>query len=365
MKLLVWMNAPSPYQAAFFEELNAIQGVRLRVVYRNEIPDARRELGWSQLPTCSYSTATLRPGWRGVLEAMWLALSARSDAHLINGLWAVPAFAAAAVLLLVTGQAVFFHAELPDPRQRRSRVLIMMRNLVTTMFLWRAKGIFAVSSKAVTFYREFVRTTPIFEFAYFSAFTGPPYGASRNEVLFLGQLIDRKGLYCLLKAFETLKRPGLRLSIAGAGPIGGALRRAAIEQGLGDIVDILPPVPSSSVSSRIRLARLAVLPSLFDGWGLVVNEALLAGVPVVVSDQAGASDLITNADDGAVFKANDHKGLAAAMEGILASDVQRGPNVTAWAGKIGPTSGARYFVEAVQYGLGRSSVFPHAPWRAA
>ena len=53
-----------------------------------------------------------------------------------------------------------------------------------------------------------------------------------------------------------------------------------------------------------------VLPSLYDGWGVVVNEALLSGIPVLCSDMVGARVLIERFEVGEIYKANDHIGLS-------------------------------------------------------
>jgi len=62
---------------------------------------------------------------------------------------------------------------------------------------------------------------------------------------------------------------------------------------------------------------LVVLPSRYDGWGAVVNEALQQGVPVLASDNAGASALVRASGAGAVFGATDAAALAAHLRRAL------------------------------------------------
>jgi len=60
-----------------------------------------------------------------------------------------------------------------------------------------------------------------------------------------------------------------------------------------------------------------VLPSRYDGWGVVVNEALSSGIPCVVTSAAGAHDLVAHNLQGRVVPPNDRTALATAIMGVL------------------------------------------------
>jgi glycosyltransferase involved in cell wall biosynthesis len=83
-------------------------------------------------------------------------------------------------------------------------------------------------------------------------------------------------------------------------------------------------VNQSQLPSVYRAADLFVLPSLFEPFGLVVNEAMLCGLPVAVSDRVGAKyDLVRPDENGYVFPAGDVEALAAILRQILPDGEKR------------------------------------------
>ena len=112
-------------------------------------------------------------------------------------------------------------------------------------------------------------------------------------------------------------------------------------------------------------ADMLVLPSRFDGWGAVTNEALMAGTPVVVSDACGASDLVRRDDAGRVVAAGSVESLSAGLAGMLGKgrvDAGRRREVREWArGAISPEAAAEYLAEILSGGEGRGAR-PRPPW---
>jgi glycosyltransferase involved in cell wall biosynthesis len=76
---------------------------------------------------------------------------------------------------------------------------------------------------------------------------------------------------------------------------------------------------SDDIPRRLARADLLVLPSRWDGWGVVVNEALAVGVPVIVSDQCGVADLIQPGINGFVFRSEDVDDLRQVLRQFLDS----------------------------------------------
>jgi glycosyltransferase involved in cell wall biosynthesis len=96
----------------------------------------------------------------------------------------------------------------------------------------------------------------------------------------------------------------------------------------------------ASIPEVFAGADIFVLPSRHDGWGVVVNEALGAGLPIIVSDCVGARDLVEDGRNGFVTRAGDADGLVAALLKLAQSAELRK--------SMGQASAAR----AVQWGLG-------------
>jgi glycosyltransferase involved in cell wall biosynthesis len=114
---------------------------------------------------------------------------------------------------------------------------------------------------------------------------------SRSELLFVGRLVEKKGLCHLLDALPLIRsvRPDVTLTVAGFGPELGARQAQARALGLTDVVEFVGPVSQDDLPALYQRAALFVAPFVAaksgdqDGLGLVLIEALGCGCPVVVS----------------------------------------------------------------------------------
>jgi glycosyltransferase involved in cell wall biosynthesis len=132
-----------------------------------------------------------------------------------------------------------------------------------------------------------------------------PMERNHKEILYVGQLIVRKRVDLLLKAFSQLAVPSARLRIIGQGAEAQSLHQLARQLGVAERVSFVPGLPNADIVSAMAAADVLVLPSRFDGWGAVVNEALMVGTPVICSDRCGASDVIEHGRNGYVFEAGN------------------------------------------------------------
>jgi len=109
-------------------------------------------------------------------------------------------------------------------------------------------------------------------------------------VLHVGRLVELKGIRSLLHAAAILQRKGYEFSLllVGDGREKQALQLRARELGLNN-VHFQPSQPQEQMASVYRSADLVVLPTLQDVWGVVANEAILAGVPMLCSKYAGCA----------------------------------------------------------------------------
>ena len=163
------------------------------------------------------------------------------------------------------------------------------------------------------------------------------YGIGPDElvILFAGKLIPRKGPEDLLEAFMTLesRHPGeekLRLVFAGDGELRQRLESLAEAHP----VTFTGFVNQGDLPALYGSADLFVLPSHDEPWGLVVNEAMASGLPVLVSDRVGAGyDLVRPGTNGWTFPAGDVKELArrlAEMVGQPSRLEEMGAHSRAW-----------------------------------
>jgi glycosyltransferase involved in cell wall biosynthesis len=148
--------------------------------------------------------------------------------------------------------------------------------------------------------------------------------ADASVSLFCAKLQPWKGPADLLEAFARVDVPNAYLVFAGDGPERENLEHRSLELGVADRVRFLGFVNQSQLPSVYCAADVFVLPSLFEPFGLVVNEAMLCGLPVVVSDRVGARfDLVRDGENGYVYPAGNLDALAAILGEILQDDGKR------------------------------------------
>lgn len=127
--------------------------------------------------------------------------------------------------------------------------------------------------------------------------------------LFVGRLIERKGIEVLLSAFRSVGRGELLL--AGDGPLRSFVEAEAKSD---PRIRFLGYANEETLPEVYRQADILVVPSHFEPWGLVVHEGLAYGLPVIATNQVGAAaDLIDSGTNGYVFPAGSSEALASAM----------------------------------------------------
>lgn len=139
-------------------------------------------------------------------------------------------------------------------------------------------------------------------------------------VLFCGKLIPKKDPLLLLRAFATVRRAvPCSLLIAGDGPLRAEAEELVRREPVPDVL-ITGFLNQSELPRAYAAADVAVLPSAErETWGLVVNEAMNFGLPVVVSDRVGcAADLVHDGENGSVFPAGSADALAGALRRLVA-----------------------------------------------
>ena len=118
---------------------------------------------------------------------------------------------------------------------------------------------------------------------------GPAVGPVGSRLLCVGQLIPRKNVVSLIEAMAAPELTACTLTVVGAGPEREALERRADELGLGGRIAFAGYVPADGLPELFARHDVLVHPALQEVWGLTVNEALAAGLTVVVGEHAGVT----------------------------------------------------------------------------
>lgn len=145
-------------------------------------------------------------------------------------------------------------------------------------------------------------------------------------VLYASKFIPRKHPDDLVRAMARLRDEGLVASVlfVGSGEMESALRSLVVDYNLGGTVHFAGFVNQSELPRVYAASDLFVLPAENEPWGLIVNEVLCAGLPVIVAAEVGCvADLVHDGRNGLLMHAGDVASLAAALRRLLSDGTSR------------------------------------------
>lgn len=322
---LVFLSVvPSPYQRDVFAALAQRGNVPLQVHYLERAapdspwPASDRESWENVLPGFTFG----RGRWRSHVN--WNLPRPRDDEMwVVNG-----------AMTDVTTQRIMrrldrripwcFWGELPSTPQSKFRRWVQARQYAP---LSCASAIVAVGERARVAYSRLVPEVQVFNQPYACRLDSFSMAADSRPVnsepvfLFCGQMIARKGIDVLLQAFEQLLASGVRARLELIG------REAELPQWLAALnVEARSRVcyrgfkSPADLPSWFARSDVFVLPSRHDGWGVVINQALGARLPVICTDAVGAAhDLVHSDVNGFLVPAGNVAALAAAMRRLALS----------------------------------------------
>ena len=155
--------------------------------------------------------------------------------------------------------------------------------------------------------------------------------AMDNEkiILYVGRLEKEKGIQHLIAAMPKIlsNYHDAKLIIAGRGGMMDELKAEARNLGLGNKIYFTGYLDSKQVQKMYKCADVAVFPSTYEPFGIVALEAMLAGVPTVVSDVGGLNEIINHGVDGMKSYAGNPNSIADSVTALL-KDHQLAANVS-------------------------------------
>jgi glycosyltransferase involved in cell wall biosynthesis len=140
-----------------------------------------------------------------------------------------------------------------------------------------------------------------------------------NEVLIahIGRMIPERDQLTLLRAVHELRKtfPTVRLLMIGDGPARADLESNAKQLGIADSVTFIGN--SNEIGDFIQAADIYVNPTLDEGFGIAVVEAMLSGIPVVLSDRGAHPELIVPDDTGYLYPGGNSHALASRLRQLI------------------------------------------------
>jgi poly(glycerol-phosphate) alpha-glucosyltransferase len=313
---------PSPYQRDIFRAMAASPEISLKVYY---LEAAAPDSPWPEEPLQPYEMI-LHGRYVSVAGNRFHVVTEHPNlrecrAVILNNL--TSSLAQYLLRSNIQDRKLLFWGEALRDQESNARRLI--QHLVAGR-LRNVSAIVAIGTEAEKSYRLRFPSVPIYNIPYHCNLqpfmdSRASFDRSRSAVrfLFCGQMIARKGVDILVRAFDLLIRKGLDAELILTG------READLEKILQQIPDstkqkisyegFSDPKDLPQIFSR---ADVFVLPSRYDGWGVVVNQAIGAGLPVICSDAVGAGyDLVESGRNGFRVPAGEIDRLASAMESFI------------------------------------------------
>lgn len=377
--LRVWLltNVPSPYQVELFSAIAVRPEMNLSIRYM-------RQSSTAGVAASGRSPGTTLRGlgprsWRDELrlhpQAVRECLFGRYDCYVLSGLMNSVTFLACSLVLRLRREAWCVWLERPRPRSAswRSGWLVRgparwLRNLHVRQVLLNCRRVIGIGRLAAEEYSAAgVPPGRIGVLPYccdVSRFAPAEQGprdqirqrmnlAGRVVFLFSGQLVDRKGVDTLLCAFRQIadSAPDSVLLILGDGALRETLQ-ASVPAGLASRVQFRGHIPQAELPDYFRAADVFVFPSRHDGWGVVINEACGAALPIIASRQTGAArDLVVDGVNGFQVECDDADELAVRMTQLARDPDLRREYGTKSRELVEPftvTSGAQKFLSEMQ-----------------
>jgi glycosyltransferase involved in cell wall biosynthesis len=328
-RILVLSEIPTPYRAPLYGRLAARDDLDLEVLFcSREQPDRPWEIDGaldgvrhSYLPGFGLRFGGRRNTFVYEVNATIVReiRKRRPDALVIGG-YAVFAEQAAIAYAQATGTPYLLHSESTNLVERAAWKRAVKRAVVGRVVGGAAAGL-AVGSNAATYLasygldpsliRIFPNTVDVHAYARAAddaradgAAIRKRRGLPERYWLFAGRLVEDKGVPDLIEALRILGSDAAPLLVAGTGPLAGEIEH---EPG----VTLLGFQQQRDLIELMALADLTIVPSRFEPWGVVVNEALAAGSPVIVTDQVGAAaDLVVDGENGRIVPTRNPSALA-------------------------------------------------------
>jgi glycosyltransferase involved in cell wall biosynthesis len=317
LRIAFFTVMPSPYQRELFNAMQSSQSLEVKVYYQQM---GASDSPWA--PSASMAHEKHLPGWgfdAGHVRVQFncdLPEAEEADLWVVNASLTSPAAQWFMRHCLRKHRWLYWAEQIHAGAGLKGKAQSVLAG-----GLGNACGIVAVGGAAARDYQRRFPDQNVWNIPYHTdldAFQVPPKRYFADGVptfLFCGQMIHRKGIDVLLEAFARLSNNGVQARLLLVG----------MESDLRGYLSKLP----SEVVAKIEYAGFKqphelppyflrsdvfVLPSRYDGWGVVVNQAVAAGLPVICSDAVGAAeDLVVRGRNGVVVEAGNVADLSEAM----------------------------------------------------
>lgn len=307
MKLFFFQNCVSPHQIPYIKELVFNPNVKdvFLIVPRYDYNE-RQEMGWDNKRLTENTGIKLlyRPNKKNINE---LLDKSENSYCFFTGIRADADVFSWFKLSLRFNVRRYIITEPPFTFNKPLWMHYIRFFLQDYKFVKHINGIFGIGEDAVKYYRNISKRWKVFPFQYVTEHHERINAAQTGilKLLFVGSLCKRKNVKIVIEALKGIK--DIEFTIIGDGKEKSNLESLAKQNNVA--VTFLGSKNMKEIPSIMQEHDVLILPSLHDGWGAVVNEAMDLGLYVIVSDRCGARVMINKGKDGEVFISDNIKAL--------------------------------------------------------
>lgn len=337
IKIVIWMNMPSHHQSIFFQELEKLEGVSLEVRYYGKVTEDRIKLGWAKIEELAANESFIDS--TDVMTSLATLSDWKSSIHIVPG-FSSP-FLKDLLKVLIDSKVRWCHwsehAGKPFTRLLGYNYFLVntLKPLFYSMKGYRsyakkinkhALGALAISDLAKSdFIKWGVNENKIKISVYSLDATkvdeniDTSLNKNFKKFIYVGVLTKHKGIEYLIKSFYKLKSSDQwQLILVGSGKDYDNYVKLVNQLKLDERVVFTGSVKSDQVGAYIKDSDVFVLPTLFDGWGAVLNEAASVGKPLISTNHSGAAcHLIVQGENGYLVDAKSVEQLTQAMQNYI------------------------------------------------
>lgn len=342
MKVLLITNIPNPYRIPLFNKLSGAleqRGHALKVLFGAEAYSGRlHKNDYSAIrfshafltPKKSLAQKFFKPSMQTYGGLSSIVRKDKPDKVIVIGyslatmkLWLLSFF--------MSFELIIWGGTIPTSPEARSK----LRRVIRKILVGRASGFLAYGSEAARYFESLGCDKDKISIAYntvdvdfFAAIAKLPKPASdgRFHLTYLGYLSKRKGIHVLIEVIAALgkKRRDFVLDIIGSGNEQASLEETVEAKKIDDLVHFHGFKQKNELPAYLRASDLFIFQTNFDIWGLVLNEAMAAGICCLSSKNAGATaDLIEDGVSGYIVDVENTEATAMLVNQLLDDTTQR------------------------------------------
>ena len=369
INIYLWFVAPSPHMSPFLNALHESPLFNIKVFYAHGFSKSRRDTGYESNQREVFSIFLPDHGWKQVIKK---ELNEFDGVNIFGAIAAYKKVNYALRYSLKKKKRCFVITETYKSNKTFGIFDLNFLRWIKyridfLLYARKISGLLPIGKQAE---KDFLtlgyKKKKMFDYIYFVS----PDFINHNaddflptipmKIVYVGRLVHLKGVDLLIKAIGGMQdKDKIRLDIIADAKNGDEYKNLAQSNNVSHLINWRGLLSENIVLDELCKYDVLILPSRYDGWGCVVNEALLTGLPVIVSTAAGASDLVQISSAGIVFESESVCALQNAIQKMLDESFRRECRINArkFRDKIIPGNCTEYF-----YSILSEEIPIEAPW---